>query len=267
MSTSRSADTAETRLELRNVDVRFGGVVAVNDVSLNLGIGEIAGLVGPNGAGKTTLIDAITGFVRYRGSIEITGVGSLDGLPAHRRSRLGIARAWQTVELLDELTVLENVWLADDRLTARKVIRGLMTGHQGTPSDQVISTLQYLGLDAYRDRRPTELSTGQRRLVALARALVAQARFIVMDEPTAGLIEAEAERMCQQLRRVADDGVGILIVEHDSEMVLAACDTLHVMELGRMMVSGPAAEVRADPLAVSIYFGSLQASTTIVGAV
>ena len=200
-----------SELTVSQVSVRFGSVTAVNDISLTLKEGEVVGLIGLNGAGKSTLIDAITGFVPYAGSVSLDGYGSLDRAQPHIRARLGVVRTWQAVELFDELTVQENVWLAMEELDLKSVARALVLGGAARPPVAVDDALELLGIGELAPRRPAEISTGQRRLVGLARAIVGSARFILMDEPAAGLSDSERDVLSSELQQVAKRGIGVML--------------------------------------------------------
>ena len=165
--------SADWLLDVQGLDVRFGGVHAVDDVDLTVRAGELVGLIGPNGAGKTTAIDAVTGFVPADGSVRFAGA-PIDGLAPHRRSRAGLVRTWQSVELFDDLTVAENLAVAADE-----------------PSG-IDAALAVMGLAEDRNRLPTELSQGRRKLVGVARALASQPRLLLLDEPAAGLDSDES---------------------------------------------------------------------------
>jgi branched-chain amino acid transport system ATP-binding protein len=246
-----------TSLSVDHVTVTFGAVTALDDVSLTVLEGELAGLIGLNGAGKSTLIDAMTGFVPYRGSIRLGDDQVLDGIPPYKRARLGVVRTWQSIELFDELSVAENVWLAAEDLSISRLLRCLATGGGSRPTRAVHDILERLDIAHLADYRPTELSTGQRRLVGVARAMAGRARFILLDEPAAGLNSSETVSLGVQLRAVAELGIGILLVEHDMGLVLRSCSKLSVLHLGRLLVSGPTAEVRTNEQVVSVYLGSI----------
>lgn len=241
--------------EARDISVSFGGVKAVTGLSLSVEPGEIAGLIGPNGAGKTTFVDAVTGYVRSTGSVTVDGV-RLDGLPPHRRVRAGVSRTWQNAELFDDLSVTDNVRLVQERLTPGAVLRNLLWPTGSTTSPRVEEVLDRLGIRAFADTPTRDLSVGQRKLVGLARAMASDARIILMDEPAAGLDSHETGRLREQLRAIAEGGVGILLIEHDMDLVLSTCETLHVMNMGRGIASGPATEVRTDPEVLAAYLGA-----------
>jgi ABC-type branched-subunit amino acid transport system ATPase component/branched-subunit amino acid ABC-type transport system permease component len=229
-----------TLLSIRGVTVTYGAVVAVDDVSFDVAEGSICGLIGPNGAGKTSLIDAISGFARYRGTVSLGG-RSLDGLQPHRRTRAGLGRTFQGMELWEDLTVEENVGVA-------------AKGHVNTSG--IDDTLRLLGLDVLRGRPVAELSQGQRQLVSIARALLGSPKLLLLDEPAAGLDSTESLWLGDRLRAVRERGVTILLVDHDMGLVLGLCDDIKVLNFGELIASGPPEEIRANAVVSKAYLGS-----------
>ena len=244
-------------LKATGVSVSFGGVAAVVDVDLEVGPGQLVGLIGPNGAGKTTFIDAITGFVRCTGSIELDGE-DMTRLPPHARARRGLARTWQSIELFDDLTVRENLLVASHRPSLWQTVRETVTP-PASGSTEIGPALELLGLESIADELPSELSQGERKLVGIARALVARPRLLLLDEPAAGLDTRESEELGRRLRRLADDGQSTLLVDHDMGLVLAICDEIVVLEFGEVIARGPAETVRRDPRVIAAYLGSAAA--------
>ena len=227
-------------LTIEGLSVRFGGVHALSEVSLDVREGELVGLIGPNGAGKTTLIDAISGFVTSTGTVRL-GERDLRGLPPYGRSRAGLSRTWQSTELFDDLNVAENLTVAS---------------RQGTVSDEAVSeTLAVVGMDWAAGAMPTQLSSGQRKLVGVARALVAKPTLLCLDEPAAGLDSTESEDLGITLRRLADQGQSMLLIEHDMGLVLGICDRVVVLEFGKVIAEGTPEVVRRDPQVIAAYLG------------
>jgi len=244
-------------LKATGISVRFGGVHAVDDVDLEVGEGQLVGLIGPNGAGKTTFIDAISGFVRSDGTVELDGA-DLTRLPPHARARRGLARTWQSIELFDDLSIGENLLVASHRPPTWKTVLETVSV-PGDASAEVAPALRLLGLDEVADRMPTELSQGQRKLAGIARALVANPRVVCLDEPAAGLDTVESEALGARLRALADDGQAMLLVDHDMGLVLGICDEVVVLEFGHVIARGAPDVVRNDPQVIGAYLGSAAA--------
>jgi branched-chain amino acid transport system ATP-binding protein len=231
----------------RGVSVSFGGVRAVVGVDLEISSGELVGLIGPNGAGKTTFIDAITGFVRYEGSVELGGA-SLDGLPPHVRARRGLARTWQTVELFDDLSVRENLAVAAAGAKGR-------TGGKGGTGASVDDELELLDLKAVADAMPWELTQAARKRAGIGRALVARPRLLLLDEPGAGLDARQSGELGRLLPGIARSGTAVLLVDHDMGLVLSACERVVVLESGAVIGQGTPAEIRGNERVIAAYLG------------
>jgi branched-chain amino acid transport system ATP-binding protein len=242
-------------LDIVGLSVAYSGLRAVDDVSMHVDEGAVVGLIGPNGAGKTTLIDAVTGFTNIvAGRISLQG-HRIDQLPPHKRARRGLARTFQTVELFDDLTVAENLQAAADRPRLTRLLVDAV--RPGRSEDELLDwALDLAGVPFLRDRSPRELSTGERTLVGFARALATRPHLLLLDEPAAGLATAETEQLGQRLRRVADAGITVLLVDHDVSLILNVCDWIYVLEFGSIIASGLPDEVRADSRVISAYLGS-----------
>jgi branched-chain amino acid transport system ATP-binding protein len=247
-------------LRATDVSVRFGGVQALADVSLEVGDGELVGLIGPNGAGKTTFVDAVTGFVPYSGRIELDA-GDLERLSPHSRAVRGLARTWQSTELFDDLTVRENLAVASRRPSLWQVAKELF-GTTATDSGAVDDALELVELGWAAELMPGDLSQGQRKLVGVARAIVMEPRLLCLDEPAAGLDTGESEELGRQLRALADKGHSMLLIDHDMGFVLSVCDRIYVLEFGKVIASGPPATVRKDERVITAYLGSAAAELT-----
>jgi len=241
-------------LELSSLGVTYGGVRAVDGVSMTLEAGRLVGLIGPNGAGKTTLIDAVTGFTPYDGTVCLAD-RPLEGLGPHRRARAGLARTFQSVELFDDLDVAGNLLVAATPSPwwaplADAVRPGRRSGRGG-----IDGAVELLGIGHLVDRRPGDLSDGERKLVGVGRALATGPQVLLLDEPAAGLDTSESVVLGERLRRIVDTGVAVLLVDHDMELVLGVCDEVHVIERGRLIASGPPSAVRDDEQVVAAYLG------------
>jgi branched-chain amino acid transport system ATP-binding protein len=224
-------------LAVRDATVRLGAVDVLKSVSIDVAPGTVVGLLGPNGAGKTTLLDAAAGVLPLGGGhISLNGV-DVTRLPAHRRARLGLGRTFQALELFDDLTVEENL------LVAAEATR------RGPPPPRL----------TLADRLPAALAHADRAKVALARALAGQPEVLVLDEPGAGLDAPSREALAEQLRRLAAEGLAVLLAEHDVEFVMAVCDSAYVLHLGQVIASGPPASVRHDPTVAAAYLGDASA--------
>ncbi|WP_261554374.1 branched-chain amino acid ABC transporter permease/ATP-binding protein [Frankia tisae] len=235
-------------LTVRGLTVRYGGVVAVDDVSFAAPEGAIVGLIGPNGAGKTTLMDAISGFVSCAGSVELAGT-PVERLAPHARVRAGLGRTFQAIELYEDLSVAENVSVGTTALRGRG---------DGAHRD-VEATLELLGLAGVRDRPAGELSQGQRQLISIARALAGDPRVLLLDEPAGGLDTTESQWLGERLRDIRDSGVTILLIDHDMSLVLGLCDHIEVINFGSVIASGPPAQIRSDRRVAAAYLGSTHA--------
>jgi branched-chain amino acid transport system ATP-binding protein len=250
-------------LTVRNVTVRFGGNVALDNVFLDAAAGEITGLIGPNGAGKTTLFNVITGLLPpLRGEVRM-GHGDLTGLAPYRRARAGMARTFQRLELFGLLTVRENVELAvavrrgPRALLGRRGAGGDKSGPPG-PAATADQLLRVVGLTDVADVRSDELPTGKARLVELARALATEPRVLLLDEPASGQDENETEAFGQLLGRIAAQGVAVVLVEHDMQLVMRTCQRIHVLDFGRVLAVGTPREIQTNPAVLEAYLGTTE---------
>jgi branched-chain amino acid transport system ATP-binding protein len=261
-----TAVAAPPRMQCRDVTVRFGGVVAVNSVSLSIPPASIVGLVGPNGAGKSTLFSVLSGLARPNaGKVEFDGQ-DVTGTSAQHRARLGLARTFQHPEVFSGLTVREHITLAHRISTRRSRIWSDMVTARGfrradqAEVERVDSLLEGLRLSGVAAQPVAALSLGMTRLVEIARALAANPAVLLLDEPSSGLDAQETAQVVEVFRlAVQRRGISLLLVEHDMSMVLGLCDYVHVLDFGVKIAAGTPDEIRADPAVRAAYLGEEQA--------
>ena len=236
-------------LEVVDVSVRFGGVQAVSDANIRAEHGEVTGLIGPNGAGKTTTFNVITGLEQpSSGLIRLAGE-DISQLGPYQRARRGMARTFQRLEVFGSLTVRENV------LAAAEFRKG-WSSDKRDPQKVADELLNRVGLRAVADERVHALPTGLARLVELGRALATRPRLLLLDEPASGLDSTETDALGDLLVDLAADGMAVLVVEHDVDLVMKICDRIHVLDFGRIISVGTPREVQNDPHVQAAYLGT-----------
>lgn len=231
-------------LYVDQVMVRFGGVMAVSGATFMARAGEVTGLIGPNGAGKTTLFNVITGIQE-----PTAGAVSLDGedithLAPHKRAHRGVARTFQRLELFSSLSVRDNIRVAAELAMLTNV------------SSTVDGLIERVGLTEVADRTAGDLPTGSARLVEIARALATKPRLLLLDEPASGLSDIESEHLGGLLRSLAAEGLGVLLVEHDMDLVMRVCDHIFVLDLGVIIADGTPVEIRSNERVLEAYLGA-----------
>jgi branched-chain amino acid transport system ATP-binding protein len=241
-------------LSLKAVTCRFGGITALNGLTLDLPAGAITGVIGPNGAGKTTLFNCITGAYRpSAGEIRLRGQ-DLVGLPPHRIARLGIGRTFQNIRLFPSMTVWEHLMVVQRGGGWRAALAPL--GLSGAaPRRRAEQALERFGLAPFRDRLATTLPYGVMRRVELARALTTEPALLLLDEPVAGMNHAEAAGIANLLQGLVAEGLTLLLIEHDMSFVEQLCQRVHVLDFGTLIASGTPAEVRRIPAVIDAYLG------------
>lgn len=246
-------------LSVEEVSVRFGGLQALREVTLDAGPGQITGLIGPNGAGKTTLFNVVCGYqapsagrVRFDGQV-------ISGWAPHRRARLGIARTFQRIETFGSLSVRDNIRVAAE-------VRRRYSHQRGDVVASTAEIIELVGLSTVAGEQVDALPTGLARLVELARALATQPRLLLLDEPSSGLDEAESQEFGRLLVRLASEGMGVLLVEHDIDLVMSVCDRLFVLDFGSILAHGAPAEIQRNPAVRAAYLGVGDEAETVIEA-
>ncbi len=248
-------------LQLDSLSVRFGGHLAVSDVSLTVEGGRITGLIGPNGAGKTTTFNAICGVVTPSAGRVRFDDRDISKLGTHKRARIGIGRTFQRLEVFSSLSVRENIQVGLEirRSWSRRsddLHQFLADGEELSPGDEVDLILERLALGPLADRSVSSLPTGHARLVELGRALAARPSVLLLDEPASGLDDAETDVFGDLLVTLASNGLGILLVEHDVALVMRVCEQLAVLDFGRVIATGPPEEIRSNEAVLAAYLGT-----------
>jgi branched-chain amino acid transport system ATP-binding protein len=253
-------------LEVRDVTVRFGGLIALSNVSLAVPSGHVLGVIGPNGAGKTTLLNVLCGFIRPdHGQVLIDG-RLRQNIRPHQLASLGVARTLQGVGLFAGLTALENVMVGATPRARAGFAAGLLSLPRAGRDERKLAELARAALDrvgasAVAEARPAQLPYGMRKRIALARALAAQPKLLLLDEPASGLDESELAELGALIRDLATDG-SLVVVEHHMDLMMSVCDSITVLDFGKVIAAGTPQEVQADAAVTAAYLGTAGTAET-----
>jgi branched-chain amino acid transport system ATP-binding protein len=259
-------DLADDSLHVRGVTVSFGGIVALDDVSLAAQARQVTGIIGPNGAGKTTLLNVLCGFVRPRAGTISFGGRELGRIRPHQLAGLGIARTLQGIGLFSGLSVAENVMVGASSLAKAGFWPGLLglprsDADERSLRDHARQALELAGIGEHAEAMPDTLAHGLRKRVALARALVARPRLLLLDEPASGLAEAELAELGGLITSLARDCT-VVVIEHRMDLMMSVCQQIFVLDFGKVIAAGTPEQVQADPAVTAAYLGTDVAAVT-----
>ena len=252
-------------LEVRGLTKRYLGLTAVDDVSFEVEIGAVLGLIGPNGSGKSTIVDCISGFQPADGGRSFLGSHELTGRPPHQIARVGLTRTFQTVRAYDELSLLQNLCVAAQESDAVGWLQALGRGARLRRAEAAAEArgrdlLATVGLSEYAEAPAAILSYGQRKLLAIAAGMMARPRLVVLDEPVAGVNPTMIRRIEQVIHKLNAEGVTLVIVEHNVDFIMSLCRRVIVLEAGRKIAEGTPGLIRSDPRVLAAYLGQTRAA-------
>ena len=248
-------------LDVRNLGIDFGGLTAVDSFNITIGPTEIAGLIGPNGAGKTTIFNLLTGVYQpTRGSVLVNGI-DIKGMPVHKVNKLGIARTFQNIRLFSEMTALDNVKVGMHNEIKCSFLSSLLRlpGYyraEAAANMKAMELLEFMGLGDVADQKAGSLPYGVQRRLEIVRALATNPSIILLDEPAAGMNPSETAELMHQIRRIRDTfHIAIFLIEHDMNLVMNVCETIAVVNYGKIICKGTPEQVRHNPAVIEAYLG------------
>ena len=247
-------------LLLKNITMKFGGLLAVDNLDLDVPSGKILSLIGPNGAGKTTVFNLITGVYKpTEGTITYNGE-TLNGLRSNKVVSRGIARTFQNIRLFNSMTVLENVQVGLHCRTKSGAIRALLNTpylvrEEKDIEDKAMAVLEFLGLEEFRNDYASNLAYGNQRRLEIARALATEPIVLLLDEPAAGMNPQETQELDELITKIRDEGLAILLIEHDMNLVMSLSEKIFVMDYGKLIARGTPEEIKNDPVVIKAYLG------------
>jgi branched-chain amino acid transport system ATP-binding protein len=247
-------------LELEHLTIKFGGLVAVDDISFSVQKNEIHGLIGPNGSGKTTIFNMLSGYYKPTSGKIIFEGKNIAGLPAHKITEAGFARTFQNLRLFKSMTVLENVMVAMGHHAKTKLLNVMFNpiaarNENALFTEKAMKVLELLDIRKFANDLAISLPYGTQRRVEIARALASEPKILLLDEPAAGLNEVETEELAQILETIYKSGITILIVEHDMKLVMGSCHVITVIDYGKKIAEGDCDCVRSNPRVIEAYLG------------